>query len=69
MTSARILRLPEVVLRTGRKRTQIYAAIARAEFPKQVPIGPNAVGWLESEIDEWILEQARKRHTTPQEAA
>jgi len=23
-------------------------------FPKPVPLGPRAVGWLESEVSEWI---------------
>lgn len=61
MTQPAILRLPDVVKKTGRRRTQIYAAIARGEFPRQVRLGPNSVGWLESEVDRWILEQARKR--------
>ena len=26
----------------------------RGEFPRQVPLGTKAVGWVESEIDEWI---------------
>ena len=47
----RILRLPEVEQRTGRKRSAIYAD---PDFPAPVPIGPRAVGWLESEIDSWL---------------
>jgi prophage regulatory protein len=45
------LRLPEVEQRTGRKRSAIYAD---PDFPAPVPIGPRAVGWLESEIDVWL---------------
>jgi prophage regulatory protein len=47
----RILRLPEVERRTGRKRSAIYSD---PNFPSPVPIGPRAVGWLESEIDSWL---------------
>jgi prophage regulatory protein len=56
-----ILRLPDVVKKTGRSARAIYLAMARSEFPRQVPLGARSVGWLESEVDRWILEQARKR--------
>jgi prophage regulatory protein len=50
----RILRLREVEQRTGRKSSGIYEAISEGTFPKPVPIGLRAVGWLESEIEDWI---------------
>jgi prophage regulatory protein len=56
-----VLRLPDVVKKTGRSSRSIYLAIARGEFPRQVSLGARSVGWLESEVDKWILEQARKR--------
>jgi prophage regulatory protein len=49
-----ILRLPEVKARVGLSRSAIYLAISRDEFPRPVRIGARAVGWLESEIEEWI---------------
>jgi prophage regulatory protein len=57
----RILRLPEVEQRTGRKRSAIYAD---PDFPAPVPIGPRAVGWLETEIDSW-LERCIAERTNP----
>ena len=30
-------------------------------FPKRVQLGPNAVAWLESEIDEWINARVAER--------
>jgi len=46
-----------------------FAHIDRLEsqgrFPKRVRLGPNRVGWLESEIDEWIDERVRKRDSSP----
>ena len=30
-------------------------------FPKRIKIGPNATGWIESEIDEWIDKKASER--------
>ena len=53
----RIFRLQEVISRTGRSRSSIYADIERGEFPKPIKLGPRAVGWLEVEIDDWIKER------------
>jgi len=49
-----ILRLPEVKARVGLSRSAIYLAISRDEFPRPVRIGARAVGWRESDIEEWI---------------
>ena len=39
--------------------------IARLEkaglFPKRVPLGPNRVGWVESEVLEWLEERLKQR--------
>ena len=50
----RVLRLPAVKNKTGKSQTAIYADMAAGTFPQNFPIGPQTVGWLESEIDEWI---------------
>ena len=51
---ARILRRPEVELRTGLSRSAIYALMAKQKFPAAIPLTAKAVGWLESSIDSWI---------------
>ena len=58
-----ILRLPSVKARTGLGRSTIYAYVASGDFPRPVPLGPRAVGWIQSEVEEWItrrIEAARK---------
>ena len=55
-----ILRLPEVVSRVGLSRTEIYRRIARGTFPRMIELGPRAVGWRESDVDEWIAALATK---------
>ncbi|MGV6396773.1 AlpA family transcriptional regulator [Pseudomonas caspiana] len=50
----RILRLPEVELRTGFKRAHIYSLMTQGRFPKSVQLGPRAVGWDSLAIDTWI---------------
>ena len=56
-TRARILRRPEVELRTGLSRSAIYALMARRQFPAAIPLTAKAVGWLESSIETWIAER------------
>jgi prophage regulatory protein len=65
----KILRLPEVLARTGLSRSTVYARMAVGTFPQNISLGGNrAVGWLESSIERWILEQVeltrvgRSRH-------
>ncbi|NCC23157.1 MAG: AlpA family transcriptional regulator [Alphaproteobacteria bacterium] len=57
----KILRLPEVIARVGLKRASIYHHISEGNFPKPVPLGPRAVGWLEHEIDEWLRLRLEER--------
>lgn len=54
----RLLRLAEVKTRTGLGTTTIYKYMKDGDFPKQIHIGPRMVGWLESEINAWIMAQA-----------
>ena len=53
-TSKTILRLPQVIQKTGRGRASIYADIGKGEFPEPISLGGRSVGWLESEVDQWI---------------
>jgi prophage regulatory protein len=60
--SLRILRWPELKSIVGYSRTNIYYLMKRGEFPQAIQLGGRAIGWLESEIDEWIrakVEQSR----------
>ena len=55
--SESILRLPRVKSRVGLSRSTIYLLISRGQFPKPISLGPRAVGWVESEIDNWLSAQ------------
>ncbi len=50
----RVLRRPEVEARTGLARSTIYARMAERTFPRPVRLGKQSVGWIESDIDEWL---------------
>jgi prophage regulatory protein len=52
-----ILRLPAVKIRTGLARSTVYLRISQGEFPRPVRLGGRAVGWLESEIQDWLQRQ------------
>jgi prophage regulatory protein len=57
----KILRLPEVKDRVGLSRSSIYQAIQRKEFPSSIPLGARAVGWLESDVAEWLTSRIAQR--------
>jgi len=52
-----VLRLPEVIRQTGLSRSSIYLRIANNEFPAPISLGGRAVGWLQQDIDEWVVEK------------
>jgi prophage regulatory protein len=64
-----VLRLPEVMRRTGLRRSSIYNRIAANDFPRGFSLGGSARGWLESEVDDWIAARAAAREDPPQSKA
>lgn len=56
-----ILKLPALQNNTGLSRSTIYALISRGEFPKPVPLGARSVGWLSSEVEDWIESRISQR--------
>ncbi|OEZ02271.1 MULTISPECIES: AlpA family transcriptional regulator [Stenotrophomonas] len=56
----RLLRLKQVLDRTGLPKSTMYSRISAGTFPKQVPVGAS-VRWLESEVEEWIQLQVHAR--------
>lgn len=57
----RILRLRDVLDSTGLGRSTIYAYIEKGLFPKPVSLGERSVGWVESEVLDWILARIEQR--------
>ena len=49
-----ILRLNDVKSRTGLSRSTIYARMAEGAFPTTISLGGRSVGWIETEINDWI---------------
>jgi prophage regulatory protein len=55
----RLLRLAEVRSKTGLGTTSIYKYMKEQRFPNRIHIGVRMVGWLESEVNAWILDQTQ----------
>ncbi|WP_395279491.1 helix-turn-helix transcriptional regulator [Enterobacter bugandensis] len=59
----RLIRLSEVMNKTGFGKAWIYRLISQNRFPQPVKIGIRAIAFIESEIEEWIqltIENSRK---------
>jgi prophage regulatory protein len=56
MSQHRILRIGQVMERTGHARSTIYALVAAGRFPSPIKLGDGvrASGWIESEINQHI---------------
>jgi prophage regulatory protein len=54
VTSDRLLRLSDVMERTGLGRSTIYRKISEGTFPAPVKVGQAAVRWKESDLAAWI---------------
>lgn len=53
--TTRLLRLKEVIERTGLSRSTLYELMAKDKFPKQILITERCVGWVEDEVHDFIL--------------
>ncbi|WP_298671215.1 AlpA family transcriptional regulator [uncultured Sphingomonas sp.] len=62
-TDDRLIRLPEVLLRTGLSRTTIWRRAGRGTFPAAIRIGENAAAWYESELLAWMADPMGWRAT------
>ena len=58
--SDRFIREPECREITGLSRTTRWRLERAKHFPKRARISPNAVAWLESEVQEWLRARAGK---------
>ena len=67
----RLIRLPEVLSRTGYGRTTIYRKMEEGTFPRSVklggpPIDPRvfdsrAIAWIEYEVEQWMESRIEER--------
>lgn len=60
-----IIRLPQVKARTGLSRSTIYALIKGGQFKAPISLGARAVGWLASDVDEFIETRVQTSRQLP----
>lgn len=66
----KMLRLKQVMEKTGLGRTSIYELGKTGKFPEKVKLGARAVSWVEDEVNKWLEERvAASRKTGSKEAA
>jgi prophage regulatory protein len=56
-SNLQVLRLPQVIQITGLCRSMIYQLEADDRFPRRIRIGSRAVGWLHSEVQQWLTDR------------
>lgn len=59
--SIRLIRRKEVQLRTGLGASSIYALMQKNQFPKPVTLSIRRVAWVESDVEEWILNRISQK--------
>jgi len=57
----RIYRRDELTAVTGYGIDRIYQLVDEGSFPRPIPLGKRAVGWLSSEVREWQLQRIAER--------
>lgn len=57
----RIISEPVVCDKTGSSRTTIWRLLRAGDFPEPVQISPNRKGWIEHEVDAWIMKRMALR--------
>lgn len=58
----KIIRLNAVIETTGLARSTIYKLIGAGDFPRPIPLVGRSVGWIESEVVNWIRSAMWFRH-------
>lgn len=57
----RVVRHSQVKKKLQVSSSKLYDMVARGQFPKPFSLVPNgrSVGWIERDIDQWILERKK----------
>jgi prophage regulatory protein len=56
-----IIRLPQAIQKTGLSRSTIYSLISRGEFPQKIQLSTRSIGFLESEVNDWVTSKVSQR--------
>jgi len=59
----RIIRKPELQIMVGLSDPTIWRLEKAGKFPGRLRLGGSAVGWMESEVMDWLKKKADARST------
>lgn len=59
MNDDRAIPMPELSKLTSLSAATIYRKVKGGHFPPPLQLGPNRVGWLASEVQEWLKSRPR----------
>jgi prophage regulatory protein len=55
----RILSKAQVIEKTGYSATSLWRKEKAGDFPRRKQLGPNRIGWVEEEVNDWIVSRPR----------
>lgn len=59
--STKLIRIKDVMNRTGLAKSTIYKYMKLGQFPQQILLGVRSVAWVESEVETWINDNIKRR--------
>ena len=64
-----ILRIRQVQEVTGLSKSTIYLFIKQGKFKKPIQLGTRSVGWLQSDVDEFLTERIKESRPDSEQGA
>jgi prophage regulatory protein len=64
-----LLRIQEVIARTGLSRSLLYSQVQAGKFPAPVRVGERSSAWVDTEVARWIEERIAARAQRTERAA
>lgn len=58
----RVIKKPELRQKIPASDVTIWRWEKQNKFPKRIVLGGNSVGWIESEVDEWLAKKMAERN-------
>lgn len=59
--NTRLIRVRDVMAKTGLSRSYVYDLASKGLFPKPLKLTERSSAWVESEIQDWIRERIAQR--------
>ncbi len=60
----RIIRKPELLSIVSLSDATVWRREKMGDFPRRIKLGGNSVGWLESEVEDWLSKKVSERFSS-----